>query len=563
MKTTPAIFLLFLLLLGAWLPSAVFAQASLPAFYSGPWHGTTLPAGWTASGLGTDYAVNYDAEDGNAAKFDGNGDNLVIRYNTSAEQVTYFIRGNSLGGDYTFSVQESANGSAWTDAAVYNSSNPISGSIEERAAPLQAASRYVRFIYVKKASGNVGLDGVRIHPPSIPVIHFNPSESVTTPVSNELAVAISLLPAAGGGIQSWSLPVTFQGAASLSNFVFRMTPAAGDYNKTFSLTVVATNSVGATTSSLPVFVTAYVEPEPHATFTPDPPYQVLAGHTQQFSVAFSPAGSGITSWSLDPAPVGALTRSGATFTFATAAADAHTAFTFTLLATNSFGTGTSTVDIAVGAYVAPPVPGSYICTFEDGSKSGYAAGNVTLNGKTWELDGVLIGADATDRKLDGRAARFRYIAGEEQAMTLQSTLSGVGSIGFWYAPFSSHGADAPSVAVEIADSLTGHWLTLGEVHIGAVEDLTWHSTDVNVNDAVYVRLRLTSGVGSRSGNIDNITITPYTPAGQTPYEQFLLKFNVTPGDPGTLPDDDYDGDGWTNQQEFDANTNPYDPDKHP
>jgi hypothetical protein len=48
-----------------------------------------------------------------------------------------------------------------------------------------------------------------------------------------------------------------------------------------------------------------------------------------------------------------------------------------------------------------------------------------------------------------------------------------------------------------------------------------------------------------------------------PYEAFLLQYNVTPGDPGTAPDEDWDGDGYSNTNEFDNLTNPYDADHHP
>ncbi len=96
-----------------------------------------------------------------------------------------------------------------------------------------------------------------------------------------------------------------------------------------------------------------------------------------------------------------------------------------------------------------------------------------------------------------------------------------------------------------------------------MESLTYASFDVYVSQPVYVRIRAKSGTVNKSANFDNITITPYTSPASSPYEEFLLQYNVTPGDTGTLPDDDWDGDGFSNTNEFDNSTNPYDPDVHP
>lgn len=541
-------------------------QATLPAFYSGPWYSTNLPTGWTKVGLGTDYSGNYDGVDGTAAKFDGSGDFIQIFFGGAPSTVSYYTQGNSLSGDYTYKVQESVNGSNWTDVVVFNSANPISGSIVGRTNELLATSRYVKFLYVTKATGNVGLDGVRIAGPGVPTIAFDPAGSQSIPVSNELVLAVTVAPS-GSGIQNWSLQTGYAGASSLTNGTFRMTPVGADANKTFTLTVIATNSVGTTTGSVQIAVTSYVPPRPVVTFSPAAPYGIMATQTQKLGIAVSPAGSGIQSWTLLPAYAGTATLVGTNFTFASAQADGPNVYTLSVVATNQFGSSTGTATIAVTEYVAPPPPGSYVITFEDATKGTYTAGNVVLNGKTWELAETFIGNLDTDRKFDAKAARIRYSTTLLAAITSQTNLltNGVGSISLWYASYGNDGTNSPALAIEISESLASGWIEVDAFDTAGVSNLTYRSTDVYVNTPVYVRIRATGGRNEGRANVDNIVITPYGSPAKTPYEAFLLQYNATPGDPGTAEGEDLDGDGKTNLEEFNANpkTNPYDDASHP
>jgi len=551
---------------GCLVGASAFGQATLPAFYSGPWSGTNvvLPAGWTSYKLGKDYADNYDGVGGSAARFDNSGDWLKINFNGNPETVSYWIRGYQLSGDYVFKVQESANGSTWTDVATYNTANPISGTAAPYTNSLSANSRYVQFIYVTKSAGNVGIDGVLIQGPALPNITFNPSGTTNAPVSNEFTMAVTITPP-GSGLKSWSMTPTYSGAANLSAGTFRFTPAAADQNKTFMLSVVASNALGSVTNAAQIKVTPYVAPVPVITFSPPPPYEIMATTTQKIGIGVTPAGSGIQSWSLQPAYTGSATLTSTNFTFIPAEADAPSNYTFKVVATNIYGATTAETTIAVTAYVPAPPPSAYVCTFEDGSKGSFASGDVTLSNKTWNLNGVLIGTLADDLKIGSKSARLRYEEDGVQAMTsLEPMMSnGISTISFWYGPYGTHGTNAPSLALEIAESPDSNWISVGEVNAGAVETLTYFSADVYVSSPVYVRIRAVSGTKDGRANFDNIAITPYTPPAKTPYEAFLLKYNVTPGDPGTEPGDDYDGDGFTNQQEFEADTNPYDPAIHP
>ena len=255
-------------------------QASLPTFYSGPWKGATLPTGWTANGLRSpDYSDNYDSVDGNAAGLDSSSDWIKINFSSAPSTVSYWLKGNSLSGEYTMKVQESSDGSSWTDVAVFNSSNQIPNSpAKSYTNNLLTASRYVQFIYVSKASGNVGVDGVRVAGPGVPSVSFSPNGTTNAPVSNLFTMAVSISPA-GSGQKSWGMTPAYSGPASLTGGTFSFTPAVADNGKTFTVSVVATNSIGTTTGTTTIAVTPYVAPVPKISFSPAAPYSIMATYT--------------------------------------------------------------------------------------------------------------------------------------------------------------------------------------------------------------------------------------------------------------------------------------------
>ncbi|MDD4576572.1 MAG: hypothetical protein PHI36_09115, partial [Bacteroidales bacterium] len=89
--------------------------ASLPIDYSGPWQ-NGLPAGWTQTGLGTDYSAG-------AAKFDSSGDMLKVHFDQEPGLLIYSIKGNTNGSvswDGTFEIMESVDGSTWTSVESYS-----------------------------------------------------------------------------------------------------------------------------------------------------------------------------------------------------------------------------------------------------------------------------------------------------------------------------------------------------------------------------------------------------------------------------------------------------------
>lgn len=141
-----------------------WGQATLPTSFSGSGWITSLPMGWTESGFGTDYVSSYDISGGNAGKLDNAGDDLVINFTGTPNTLTYYLGGNGLSGSYQFDILESADGTAYTTVRSHTSST---NSIANTPGSLWSSSllnttRYVKFIYTIKATGNIGIDGVSI-----------------------------------------------------------------------------------------------------------------------------------------------------------------------------------------------------------------------------------------------------------------------------------------------------------------------------------------------------------------------------------------------------------------
>ncbi len=136
---------------------AASAQTTLPTNWSFPT--TVYPAGWSESG------TSYYTGSGNtppAAKLDSDFDWVQIHFASAPGLLSYYIAGNSFVGG-TFEVQESINGTLWTTLRTFTDVNIPSSTYAQFSDNPAAASRYIRFYYTDKVSGNVGLDDVLLY----------------------------------------------------------------------------------------------------------------------------------------------------------------------------------------------------------------------------------------------------------------------------------------------------------------------------------------------------------------------------------------------------------------
>ncbi len=128
----------------------VVGPATLPFTYN---RGKNdLTNGMTQSGLGSDYSSSPKL------KFDTTDDNLVIWFDGQAGCVSYDIKGNGFSGG-TFDVMESADGETYTAVASYTE---LDGTATTKTNALKSDSRYVKFVYTNKSSGNVALGNIKI-----------------------------------------------------------------------------------------------------------------------------------------------------------------------------------------------------------------------------------------------------------------------------------------------------------------------------------------------------------------------------------------------------------------
>ena len=210
------------------------AQTSLPTSWD--FATTTLPTGWSSAGGFTYYAASGSPAP--AAKFQATGDMLTIFFSSTPGNLTYDIAGNSFSGG-TFLVQESVSGTVWT---TLHSFTTLASPYTTFTDVPSSATRYIRFNYSNKVTGNVGLDNVNI------ALGFSTTQQI-----NVLQGATSIV---NGGTYSLSSPVftmtpttfTIQNLGTVGTLniagVTISGPAAADYSVASFPASVSASSTG-------------------------------------------------------------------------------------------------------------------------------------------------------------------------------------------------------------------------------------------------------------------------------------------------------------------------------
>ncbi|MGL4333399.1 MAG: DUF6383 domain-containing protein [Bacteroidales bacterium] len=139
--------------------SAMAQVASLPISFDGK--ASELPAGFTQSGLGSDYSSSPKL------KFDTTNDYLLVQFNSAPKELKYSVKWNQSNPGYTstFTVLESADGSTFTEITKYDAGNVLeNGKVKPEIFALKNTTRYVKWVYTTKVNGNIALGAISIDP---------------------------------------------------------------------------------------------------------------------------------------------------------------------------------------------------------------------------------------------------------------------------------------------------------------------------------------------------------------------------------------------------------------
>lgn len=198
---------------------------------------TPYPGSWTSNIGGTfTYATG---QAGLAAKLDnispasGTTEYVQVFTNDQIGVVSYYLKGWNTGGAWsgTFKLQESTNGTTFTDLTVFTNNLNSTAYVNYTVTP-NAASRYLRWAFTAKTTGNnVGLDEINIAAAPITAQEINIKQGSSTILSGGNS---ALFNSAVGTPTNVSFTIENLGSVSpLTISSFAITgPAASDYTVT-------------------------------------------------------------------------------------------------------------------------------------------------------------------------------------------------------------------------------------------------------------------------------------------------------------------------------------------
>ncbi len=147
--------------------------------------------------------------------------------------------------------------------------------------------------------------------------------------------------------------------------------------------------------------------------------------------------------------------------------------------------------------------------FETGTKTAYAAADVTLGSGVWNMDNALIGSLSTDRKVGLKSARVQNAG--KITMKFDRT-DGIGVVTIQHAIFGSDGSSAWELWYSTNSGST--WLKSGSTVTTSSTTLAMATFTINKSGYVRIEIRKTGGFSYRL-NIDEIIINDYIPGGST------------------------------------------------
>ena len=145
-------------------------------------------------------------------------------------------------------------------------------------------------------------------------------------------------------------------------------------------------------------------------------------------------------------------------------------------------------------------------TFETGTKTSYAAGDVTLSTGLWHFDDALIGNLSTDRKTGAASARVRNTG----SIQMSFDASSASTVSVQHAIFSSDGSSTWELWASTNGGST--YAKVGNTVSTASTSLVTATFMVNSSTPIRFSFRKVSG-GANRINFDDITINPASGGG--------------------------------------------------
>jgi hypothetical protein len=228
--------------------------AALPFEWHGPWKEKLGALDGVTGALGSDTSdKNYENQGNGIAVFGAKSHNFCVKFDGKPETVSYWIHGTANEDTvYTFKVQESADGTEWTDVATYTSVDEGIDGYAQVTNELAETSRYVKFFFTERTAGSVGIDGIVISGegggPEPGIVFIG---ETTATVGDTIRLAFSLENYDGN--YTWALdPAEGYGAIDPSTGVYTWEPTAA---ARASITVSALDASDAEIASTEVLLT--------------------------------------------------------------------------------------------------------------------------------------------------------------------------------------------------------------------------------------------------------------------------------------------------------------------
>ncbi len=154
--------------------------------------------------------------------------------------------------------------------------------------------------------------------------------------------------------------------------------------------------------------------------------------------------------------------------------------------------------------------------FESGTKTSYAAANVTLSTGVWNLNDALLGTLSTDRKNGLQSVRTRYSG---KVTMMFNRTDGASTVSVLHAVF---GSDASSTWQLWYSTNSGStWTQAGSTITTSSTTLQTATFTVNKTGTIRFEIRKTDGTANRV-NFDDFTINDYTGGGGGSSEHLVL-----------------------------------------